>query len=392
MRRFDVAVIGAGPAGSATAITLAGLGCAVLLLDRARFPRDKLCGDFLNPINWPILEDLGAADAVRECKHVKISGFSVTSARGQRAASPLPAHDALHSGLGIQRYFLDYALVNRAKKLGVTVQDGYKVLAITRETTGWAINCRTPEGNETRHARLLVGADGRNSKVARQLNLDGPGPHQRGSVGFQMRLNLASGIEDSVQVYYFRGGYAGVIRIDPDTINVAFTIGRSFLPDGISFQGLRKNYLEQNSDLRDLLLHSEPCGQLRSIWPVYFAPRKRYGDGFVLVGDAAQVTEPVTGEGIYFALKSGQLAARSIAGALRHGGSFSDHLARYESACTEEFGRRARINMGLRLLMTRPVLLGAAVRLVGWRRDLLEAVLMQVCGGAYRHAAAEESL
>lgn len=388
MQRFDVAVIGAGPAGSSTAITLAGLGCTVVLLDRARFPRNKLCGDFLNPINWPVLEDLGVADAVRDCNHVKVSGFSVSSASGQKAACALPPQDALHSGLGIQRYFLDDALINRARQLGVTVQEDCKVLAISRETPGWAINCRTSEGDEIRRAPMLVGADGRNSKVARELKLDTPAAQKRGSVGFQMRLKLASGIEDSVQVYHFRGGYAGVVRIDSDTINIAFTIARSSLRDTISFQALRKQYLEQNSALRELLFHSEPCSKLRSIWPVYFPARRSYGDGFVLVGDAAQVTEPVTGEGIYFALKSGQLAARSIADALRNPKSSRLALARYESACHKELGKRTRLNKCLRSLMRHPALLDAAVFLLRWRKELLEALLRQVCGGASHRGAA----
>jgi flavin-dependent dehydrogenase len=191
-----------------------------------------------------------------------------------------------------------------------------------------------------------------------------------------------------VQLYHFRGGYAGVVRIDPDTINVAFTIDRSSLRDPISFQALRKGYLEQNSRMRDLLCHSESCGKLRSTWPIYLPPRKRYGRGFALVGDAAQVTEPVSGEGIYFALKSGQLAARSIAEALRDTRFADVVLTSYESAYNDELGTRVRLNTGLRLLMNRPVLLGAAVFLLERRKDWLQAVLRQICGGTCQSATA----
>ncbi len=380
MRTFDVAVIGAGPAGSSTAITLAGLGCAVLLLDRARFPREKLCGDFLNPSSWPVLADLGVADAVRGCNPVRISGFSVHSVNGQSAAGPLPAQDALHGALGIPRYLLDDVLINRAKQVAVTVQEGCTVRAISRETASWAIHCRSAPGEETWRARFLVGADGRNSKVARELKLDGAAPGRHSAVGFQMRFKLASAIEDTVQLYHFRGGYAGVVRIDPATINVAFVIDRASLRDRISFPALRRQYLEQNPRLRALLRAGEPCGKLRSIWPVYFAPRRRHGDGFALVGDAAQVTEPLTGEGIYFALKSGQLAARCIAEARRHAPSSGVDLTHYQDASNREFRKRARFNLGLRLLMRRPGLFGAAVLLLGWRKDLLQALLRQVCG------------
>ena len=168
-----------------------------------------------------------------------------------------------------------------------------------------------------------------------------------------MRFKLASAIEDTVQLYHFRGGYAGVVRIDPATINVAFVIDRASLRDRISFPALRRQYLEQNPRLRDLLRAGEPCGKLRSIWPVYFAPRRRHGDGFALVGDAAQVTEPLTGEGIYFALKSGQLAARSIAEAWRHAPSSGVDLTHYQDASNREFSQARALQLGLRLLMRR---------------------------------------
>ncbi|MGH7928106.1 MAG: NAD(P)/FAD-dependent oxidoreductase, partial [Candidatus Binatia bacterium] len=246
MREFDVAVIGAGPAGSATAISLASVGHRVVLLDRARFPRDKLCGDFLNPISWPVLEDLGVADAVRECVHVKVLRFRVSAASGESAGSPLPLRDTLHSGLGIQRYFLDDVLVTRAKRLGVTVAEGCNVFGISREKGGWIVSYRGPHGNENRRARLLVGADGRNSRIARQLKLDAIGTQNHGSIGFQIRLEMISGLEDSVQVHQFPGGYAGLVRLDAETVNLCFTLDQSSAGKAISFDLLRKDFLNRN--------------------------------------------------------------------------------------------------------------------------------------------------
>jgi geranylgeranyl reductase family protein len=387
MHPFDVAVIGAGPAGSSTAITLAGLGCTVILLDRARFPRHKLCGDFLNPINWPVLEELGVAGAVRDCQPVKISRFALSSASGQSAAGPLPLQDARHSGLGLQRYVFDELLVKRAKRAGVTVQEGCHVTAISREKTAWAINCRTSGGDETRYARFLVAADGRNSKTARQLKLVVP-PRRDGSIGFQVRLKLVAGLKDSVEIYQFAGGYAGVLRLDHETINLAFTLERPCLRTAAAFQELRKYYLSGNPALRDLLSRAEPCSELRSVWPVYFPARKRFGENFLLVGDAAQVTEPVTGEGVYFALKSGQLAAESIAAGLQKPNSLGLELARYERACRRAFNKRARLNACLRILMNQPSLLSSTLSLLGRHQALLAAVLRRVCGGAPTESAA----
>jgi geranylgeranyl reductase family protein len=390
MRAFDIAVVGGGPAGSSTAIALARLGHAVLLLDRARFPRHKVCGDFLNPVSWPLLEELGVAEAVLNCAHAKITHFAVSSARGQAAAGALPSCELPHCGLGLQRYFLDDVLIQRAKAVGVQVREECSVTAMLRDRAGWVIQCRTGNGPETQHARLLVGADGRNSRVARQLKLDAA-PARAASVGFQMRFNLPAGVEQSVQLHQFPGGYAGVVRLDRRTINVAFTVQRSALGALPSLATLCQQHLDGNPALRKLLLGSEPCGKLRSVWPVYFPARRRHGDGFVLVGDAAQVTEPLTGEGIYFALRSGQLAARSIAKGLKNPRSLGGELAQYESACRREFRKRAHLNACLRTVMAHPALLSPALLVLGWRKELLQALLRRVCGGAsYGSAAAQE--
>jgi geranylgeranyl reductase family protein len=389
MRKFDVAVIGAGPAGSSTAITLARLGYAVILLDRARFPRHKLCGDFLNPINWRVLKDLGVADALDDCARVKISQFSISSASGRKAAGPLPLQEPPDWGLGIRRYWLDDILVKRARQAGVTVAEECNVAALAKDTSGWSIQFRRGQGHEKRRARLLVGADGRNSRVARQLGLDA-GPPANSAVGFQMQLKLRAGMEDSVQLHQFPGGYAGVVRLDRDTINLAFTIERSRLRAPASFAELRKHYLDGNPALCDLLLHAEPCCDLRSTWPVYQAARTRYGDDFLLVGDAAQVTEPVSGEGIYFALQSGQLAARRLAAGLQNPASLRSALRRYDSDCRRAFGTRTRLNACLRIVMHRPALLNCALVALKGREKFLSALLERICGGASSRSPATQ--
>ena len=87
MRSFDVVIVGAGPAGSATAIGLARLGYEVALVDKKAFPREKLCGDFINPINWAIFRDLGVEDRVLAEPHGEVTGFRITSASGREAAA-----------------------------------------------------------------------------------------------------------------------------------------------------------------------------------------------------------------------------------------------------------------------------------------------------------------
>src|SRR5262245_28986553 len=130
MKEFDVAIVGAGPAGSSTAITLVRQGFSVALIDRAIFPRDKLCGDFLNPINWTLLNELSVEEEVLACPHEKITTFRITSADGADAVSLLPTQGGQTFGVGLKRFYLDRALLKRAERIGASVWQGVKVTRV----------------------------------------------------------------------------------------------------------------------------------------------------------------------------------------------------------------------------------------------------------------------
>jgi len=229
----------------------------------------------------------------------------------------------------------------------------------------------------TVRTKLLVGADGRNSWVARQLGVATVTPC--GSVGFELLLQKVFGLRESVEIHQFVGGYAGLVRVDEDTVNLCFTVQRSLLPKSVSFENVREHFLRRSPFLNDLLYGCQPVSELRSVWPVYFHARRCFGDGFLLVGDAARVTEPVTGEGIYLALRSGQLAAATMAAALREGNLSLARLSEYDRACRAEFGARLRLNSLIRVLMYRLKLLSLAIRFLGSRKRLLESLVNAVC-------------
>lgn len=377
MKEFDVAIVGAGPAGSSTAITLAQHGYQVALIDRAVFPRDKLCGDFLNPINWPVLDELNVSHDILARPHAKISTLRITAADGAEAISSLPVLRERHFGLGLRRFQLDHALLERAKKVGVSVNEAAKVKFVEKDSRGWRLDMDRYGEHESVRATLLVAADGRNSWLARQLGVATAKPS--GSVGFEIQLKNVFGVRGSVEIHQFAGGYAGLVRVDENTINLCFTVQRSLTGRSVSFENLRERFLRRNPFLDGLLSASEPVRDLRSVWPVYFPARRCFGESFLLVGDAARVTEPVTGEGIYLALRSGQLAARTIAAALREGNLGVVRLSEYDRACRAELGARFRLNSLIRVLMYRPKLLSLAIRLLGSRKLLLESLVNTVC-------------
>ena len=379
MQMADVAVVGGGPSGASAAITLAKLGYAVLLVDRAVFPRDKLCGDFINPVNWPVLQELNVSQEVLRREHAEVREFRLTSAGGAEAVALLPLSGTQQFGLGLRRYYLDHVLIERAKGEGASVVEGARIKQLCKNADGWVLEFERGGEVVSQRSKIVVGADGRNSWVARRLGVAGVERSRRESVGFAIQLKKMGGIEGRIEIHQIPGGYAGLLRVDPQTVNLCFTIQRSRLKQSVSFETLRNLQLNENPFLRDELADAEACCELRSISPVYFSPRKCFGDGFLLVGDAARVTEPVTGEGIYLALRSGQLAGEAIDCALRRKDTSANRLSRYQWACREEFRKRFRLNYLARVLAHRPSLLSTLIRFSAKRASLLTSLVQSVC-------------
>jgi geranylgeranyl reductase family protein len=379
VRHFDVVIVGAGPAGSSAAIGLAGKGYAVALLDKEHFPREKLCGDFLNPVNWRMLRELKVERAVLACPHEKISTFRFTSFSGVEVEIPLPVGgDEATTGLGLRRLDLDQVFLQQAKSLGVTVLDGCKPKELEREPRGWRLKIDKSHVLGDLGARMLIGADGRNSWVAHHLGMADPAAMQGRSVGFQFRLQCAKRATGKVEIHLFPGGYAGVIGVDGDTVTLGLAIEKHRLLDGRPEEFLLQSCLPQNPWLKNML-RSGKVSEMRSTYPVYFPPRRAYGDGVLLVGDAARVNEPVTGEGIYFALKSGELAAQTVDQAFRKSDFSARALRSYERECRSFFRLRRKMNAIIRWLIYRPALLNPLIRFSAKRKRLLDTVIHAIC-------------
>src|SRR5262245_34530544 len=162
----EVVVVGAGPAGTAISILLRRLGHDVLLLDAARFPRDKVCGESVSPAAWPVLERLGAAAAVRGLRPQPIQGMRLTAPDGHSFSGAYGGGTRL--GFALSRFDLDRVLVDSARAAGVEVREGVRVTDVVRHGARVAgVLCGEPAAAV--EARLVVGADGRNSVVARRL-------------------------------------------------------------------------------------------------------------------------------------------------------------------------------------------------------------------------------
>ena len=372
MKSFDVIVVGAGPAGSATAIALAQRGYEVTLIDKKLFPREKLCGDFINPINWPVFRDLGVAERVLAVPHCEVSSFRLTTPSGREAEAAFTGRDGQRSmGLGLRRAELDRLLVERAAELGVRICLGQRIKQILTTGKGWQLE----SAERNWQARFLVGADGRNSWVARQVGLNRSGAVRGRAIGFQARLLCPGAARGKIEIHLFPGGYAGVVGVGDGTITLGMAIDKRKLAREGGAGCLFTGVLARNPHLKALLDRSEGGAGIRSLYPVHFPKRRAVTERVLLVGDAARVSEPVTGEGIYFAMRSGLLAAETIDKAFSNENLAARDLDGYERACRRAFRSRMALNSLLRFAVYRPALIEPFIRLCAKNGRLLNSLV-----------------
>src|SRR4030095_12196848 len=291
MEIFDVAIIGGGPAGSSCAAFCAFAGLRALVLERERFPREKVCGDCLNPSCWPVLERLGLTQLVWDFPHSKLTSVEFVASDGHKVVVDLPTGEDCE--LSIKRSLFDDLLLKRARELGAEVREEITVTELVHEG-GWKIV--TARGENFR-ARTLIGADGRNSTVARLRNLL-PRP-ARERVALQAHIPLPRDFGKRIVLPFLREGYSGQAPVNKTELNLCL-VAR---PAAIS---RLRQWAQQHFEV--------PADQpWRTITPLTRSPVPCANENLLFIGDAARVVEPFTGEGIYYALRSGERAGEAIA-------------------------------------------------------------------------------
>ncbi|HET7393014.1 MAG TPA: hypothetical protein VFK25_04450, partial [Candidatus Binatia bacterium] len=186
-------------------------------------------------------------------------------------------------------------------------------------------------------------------------------------------------VRGNIDIHIFPGGYAGLVGIGGNSFNLCLAVNKDRLPREQQAEFLSESLLPQNPYLRELLLGSRRVGDIRATYPVYFKPRRCVADGVLFIGDAARVNEPVSGEGIYFAMKSALLAAATIDEAFGASDFSATRLRSYERGCHREFKLRRGLNMLLRHLAYRPALLAPLVRFSTEHGRLLDALVHTTC-------------
>lgn len=359
----DVLVVGAGPAGSATAIALARAGFAVVLADQRQFPRDKPCGEFLSPECTPYLAALGALERVQALGPHLVQGMHLHAGERRalgrfRRVGARPDHTRL--GYGVRRSTFDHALVQVAVAAGVRFVPGHTCCGPTRAADGTVVGAefRTAAGEPVAiRARQVVAADGVRSPLARALGLSQP-------IRWLERFALVghfAGVPSApcAEVHLLPHGFFAATAVDQEQWSVNLVLDRAQWRDrtAADWDAFVQDHAQRTAPhFAARLAGARRLGPWRGCGPFAHRTRTQVVPGLALVGDASGYIDPLTGEGIYFALCGAHHLAAALAAALHDPARAATAMAGYLRARRAELVPRMRASLWLMRLLRWPFL------------------------------------
>jgi menaquinone-9 beta-reductase len=383
---WDAVVVGAGPAGAASALLLARAGARVLLLDRARFPRDKPCSEYLSPATTAILARLGGGilDAVEGAAHAKLYGMKVVAPSGAAMCGRFVDAPRPYS-FALPRTTFDTILVAAAARAGAVVRQGVMVDDLVLNGRGGSravagVVARSAGGTrETFRARVTIGADGLRSVVARRLGLVRTAPPRR--VAFTAHVADVAGVDGVGELHVSDHGYVGMGPVGGGVTTVALVVPQAMVRQ--ERRDFRATFFDELERFPGLAGRFNPRHLVREVLVTGpFAQWSRAavapGGGAILVGDAADFFDPFTGQGIHAALRGAELAAECVIPALARGVNMTlpaQALQPYSKARRRTFLGKWLLERLIAVGVGSPMLTNRVVRRLARRPDLADLVV-----------------
>jgi menaquinone-9 beta-reductase len=384
----EVIVVGGGPAGASTAHSLARAGVDVLVLDRARFPRDKTCAEYLSPQASRILSDMNVLDEIERSSPAHLAGMRVRAPDGHYADGEFASNHGFHPfrdyGLAMRRTILDEIVLNGARAVGARVEEVARVTDVAKDHTGRVsgVTVMAPEGEaRSLTSRFVVGADGLRSVVGKRLDLT------HTSRFFPKRLALVAHYRNVRDVgalgemHVDHKGYFGIVDVGGGLMNVAVVVPMSRASEiGEGRTEFFEQWIASRPHLAERFVGAERVTDVRATGPFATASRPAWAPGTALVGDAADFFDPFTGEGIYAALRGGEMLAPFIVEALRGVPQKENRvLAAYERARHGEFGGKWKLERIVGMAIAYPYFLNNAAKALSRRKEMAD-LLVGVAG------------
>ncbi len=392
MEGYDVIVVGSGPGGSSTALHAARRGYRVLVLDKHRFPRDKTCGDGISGKSVKLLEELGLREEVEKNEHAEMKGVVFSNPKGTEVEIEAPQARERPAGYVVRRYVFDNILHEAVKReKNVDVIDGAFVYDVVKEE-GKVVGVKAKVDGEEKvfKAPVVVGADGASSIIATKVGAEKIEDAHH-VIAVRAYFDRVKGMRPMIELHFIDEVLPGYFWIFP-------------LPDGRANVGvgmLTKDLKERKVDLKKVLVNAinsprfkdrflgstpiDPVtgerGDVIKVtkgWglPLGSKRRKGYGDGYLLVGDAAALIDPFTGEGIGNALLSGKLAAETIDRAFKEGSFGKETLSYYDELLKKNLDEELQLMYKLQRLGRFKTLLNLVIDKAAKNEELRRALSM----------------
>ncbi len=346
-------------------------------MDRARFPREKPCAEYLSPAAVTQLSDLGVLGVVERAGGARLAGMRVRSPLGTEFG-------ARFGGLGMARRDLDAILLDHARSAGVRVIEGFRATAVhhedTTSTNGRAagmVGTDESGGASCLRAFVLVGADGLRSIVARKLGLArrSKRPERYAIVA---HFDGVSGVTDQVEMHVEADGYVGIADIGQGRTSVAMVVPSALMAsarDGADSFLLK--WLASHPHLATRFSAAKLLSEVQATGPFASIARRAWAPGAALVGDAAGFFDPITGQGVGSALRGAALLAPFVIDAVRsHDDRTADRaLAAYSRAHRSAFRSQWFVDKLIALVVAHPTLMNQTAHALSARQDLADLLL-----------------
>ncbi|MDN3724455.1 geranylgeranyl reductase family protein [Aequorivita sp. SDUM287046] len=338
----DVLIAGGGPSGSALAFHLAKMGAKVIVVEAEKFPRDKVCGDGVSPIALAELDRMGITQTKNFAKANEIKKVGLFLKNDQVYINlSKPEHLKYHARI-IPRIELDDMIYGAAKKQGAIYMESSRVLNYSISPTAAWVTIKTGAGPTTIKSRLIVGADGSRSTIARQLRGVKPADDYQ-LLGLRAYYNNVNGPTDRVDIYFSEAGFPGIFWMFPkgkNDANVGMAlISKTFPKKPDHIKNLLQDHIANHSEIQNRIGNGTLEAKMEG-WPITFfnTSQKLCGNRVLLVGEAAGLINPLSGDGIQYALLSSGWAAEAIGKCLGENDFSESHLNSYVKRVHKEVG------------------------------------------------------
>src|SRR5256886_407917 len=346
---YDVIIAGGGPAGASAAIHLATRGARVLLAEQKKFPRAKLCGEFISPECALHFERLGVVDQIFSARPARLTETVFYSRRGKSVSVPSAWFGANGVALGLSRAEMDDRLLRRVSEAGAHVLEDTQVTNLLFDDAAVKGVVVKQGGRESSyHAPVTLDATGRTRALARRVERNGTRLHRAPLVAFKAHLADTRVAAGACEIYFYRGGYGGLSSIENGLSNLCFIASaRDVRACGADAERVMREVVCQNQRANETLATARVASPWLAVALEGFgrhevAPVK----GLLAIGDAASFIDPFTGSGMLMALQSGELAAGATANYLNaHPASrtLGDLATNYRAAYQRTFDSRLRV-------------------------------------------------